>query len=250
MEYADLIITGGDVRTMNPPAPRAEAVAVTGERIAAVGSDADVLALAGPATRHIEAAGGTVIPGIIDAHNHVRLGSNPGAVSLFGARTLGEIRDRISRHLRDHPDLEWIEGEGWNYAAVPDGRPTVAMIDDVCAGKPAWLFSYDVHTVWLNTEGLRRWNVSAARPDLPFGRAEVDRGELTGWVHDFAVMGLTPTGQRALETVLPGYGLDAQYGRLVANLRDAARFGITTIVEPRTAWTMCRCSSEPCPMAS
>ena len=108
------------------------------------------------------------------------------------------------------------------------------MIDDVCAGKPAWLFSYDVHTVWLNSEGLRRWNASPEQPELPFGVAEVDRdGQLTGWVHDFAVMGIHPRGQQALERVLPGYHIDAQYGRLVTNLRDAIRYGITTIVEPQ-----------------
>ena len=56
----------------------------------------------------------------------------------------------------------------------PAGRPTAAMIDDVCAGRPAWLFSYDVHTVWLNSEGLRRWNASPEQPELPFGVAEVD----------------------------------------------------------------------------
>jgi predicted amidohydrolase YtcJ len=109
------------------------------------------------------------------------------------------------------------------------------MIDEVCAGRPAWLFSYDVHTVWLNTEALRRWAVSAAHPELPFGTAELDpvSGQPTGWVHDFATKGIHPRGERALAEVLPGYHPDAQYRRLVGNLRDAARFGITTIVEPQ-----------------
>jgi hypothetical protein len=156
-------------------------------------------------------------------------------VSLAGAAGLEEIRGRISGHLRAHPGIDWIEGEGWNYAAVPGGKPTASMIDEVCAGRPAWLFSYDVHTVWLNTEALRRWAVSAAHPELPFGTAELDpvSGEPTGWVHDFATKGIHPRGERALAQVLPGYHPDAQYRRLVGNLRDAARFGITTIVEPQ-----------------
>ena len=193
---ADLIITGGDVRTMNPAAPRAQAVAIAGNRIIAVGSNAEVSALAGPGTRRIDAGGATVMPGIIDSHNHVRLGANPQAVQLFGAESLEEIRSRIAVHLQAHPDIDWIEGEGWNYQAVPGGRPTAAMIDDVCGGRPAWLFSYDVHTVWLNSEGLRRWGASPEQPVLPFGNAEVDEeGRLTGWVHDFAVMGIHPRGQ-------------------------------------------------------
>ena len=80
MNHADLIITGGDVRTMNPDSPRAQALAIAGDRIIAVGADSEVLALGGSGTQRIDAAGNTVMPGIIDAHNHVRLGANPTAV--------------------------------------------------------------------------------------------------------------------------------------------------------------------------
>jgi len=232
---ADLIITHGSVATMEPGAPRAEAIAIAGDKIVAVGSNTEIAELAGPGTEQISAGWRTVMPGIVDAHNHVRLGSNPAAVPLAGAASLAEIRGRIASHLRAHPEIDWIEGEGWNYAAVPGGRPTAPMIDEVCAGRPAWLFSYDVHTVWLNTEGLRRWGVTAAQHELPFGTAELDpvSRQPTGWVHDFATKGIHPRAERALARVLPGYHPDAQYRRLVANLRDAARFGITTIVEPQ-----------------
>ncbi|MGH3472471.1 MAG: amidohydrolase [Nocardioidaceae bacterium] len=231
----DVIIHQADVRTMDPRNPRAQAVAVTGDRITAVGRDADILGLGGPSTRTVDAAGRSVLPGIVDSHNHVRLGSNPTAVSLFGATSLDDIRARIAAHIRASPDADWIEGEGWNYAAVPEGEPTAAMIDEVCEGRPAWLFSYDVHTVWLNSEGLRRWNAESTGAQVPFGTLETDPVTHlpTGWVHDFAVKGIHPRGQRALEAVLPGYSADAQYHRLVRNLRDAARFGITTIVEPQ-----------------
>ena len=232
--HPDLIIRDGAVRTMDPAAPFAEAVAVTGDRITAVGSNADIAALAGPRTETVSAGGGTVMPGIVDAHNHVRLGANPAAVQLTGATSMEEIRERITAHLAAHPELEWIEGEGWNYTAIPGGTPTAAMIDDVCQGRPAWLFSYDVHTVWLNSEGLRRWSIHRRGDEAPFGRPEYDRdGRPTGFVRDFAVMGIHPIGQRALEAVLPGYSKDAQYRRVVTNLRDAARYGITTIVEPQ-----------------
>src|SRR5215831_18855712 len=220
---------------MEPGAPRAEAVAIAGDKIVAVGGNEEITELAGPGTEQIVAGRCTVMPGIVDAHNHVRFGSNPAAVSLAGAASLAEIRSRIGDHLRAHPGIDWIEGEGWNYAAVPGGEPTASMIDEVCAGRPAWLFSYDVHTVWLNTEALRRWGVSAAHPEVPFGTAELDpvSGQPTGWVHDFATKGIHPRGERALAEVLPGYHRDAQYRRLVRNLRDAAQFGITTIVEPQ-----------------
>jgi predicted amidohydrolase YtcJ len=158
-----------------------------------------------------------------------------GEITAARRHLAAAVRSRIGDHLRAHPGIDWIEGEGWNYAAVPGREPTASMIDEVCAGRPAWLFSYDVHTVWLNTEALRRWGVSAAHPEVPFGTAELDpvSGQPTGWVHDFATKGIHPRGERALAQVLPGYHLDAQYRRLVGNLRDAARFGITTVVEPQ-----------------
>jgi predicted amidohydrolase YtcJ len=232
---ADLIITNGRVRTMEPGASSGEAIAIAGDKIVAVGGNEEITGLAGPRTEQISAGGCTVMPGIVDAHNHVRLGANEAAVSLAGAASLDEVRGRIAGHVRAHPGTGWIEGDGWNYAAIPGGRPTASMIDGVCAGRPAWLFSYDVHTVWLNTEAMRRWGVSASRPELPFGTAELDpvTGQPTGWVHDFATKGIHPRAERALARVLPGYHPDAQYRRLRQNLRDAVRLGITTIVEPQ-----------------
>ena len=77
-----------------------------------------------------------MLPGFIDAHNHVRLGSNPGAVQLFGATSLEEILSRIDAFASAHPDADWVEGEGWNYAAIPGGSPTAAMLEG-CGGGAA-----------------------------------------------------------------------------------------------------------------
>lgn len=229
-----LIIRDGDVRTMSLDAPRAEAVAIEGSKIVAVGSNDEILALAGPTTTQISAEGNTVMPGVVDAHNHLRLGATIPAIHLERAGSLDEIHALIADHLELHPEIEWIEGDGWNYAAIPGGRPTAAMLDNACQGRPAWLFSYDVHTVWLNSEALKRFGVTDANPSVPFGTLELDDASRpTGWVHDFAVKGIHPIGQRLLAEVLPGYHVDAQYQRLVRNLRDAARFGITTAVEPQ-----------------
>ena len=233
--HPDVVIFDGAVWTGSIEDRGIQALAVSGGRITAMGTNAQMRDLVGPGTEVVSAGGNTVMPGIVDAHNHVRLGSNPRAVSLFGATSVDEIRARIAAHVQANPDIDWIEGEGWSYEAVPGGGPRAEMIDDVCDGKPAWLFSYDVHTVWLNSEALRRWRAPEGPGSLPFGRLEVDAesGRPTGWVHDFAVMGIHPRGQQALEAVIPGYGKEAQYERLVRNLRDATRFGITTIVEPQ-----------------
>ncbi|HLB39735.1 MAG TPA: amidohydrolase family protein [Actinomycetota bacterium] len=232
---ASLAIVNAAVHTVDDAVQNAEAVAVAGEQIVAVGSDEAVRSLIGPGTEVIDAGGATVLPGFVDAHNHVRLGSNPGAAQFFGAPSLSDIRDRLDTFADAHPDAAWIEGEGWNYSAIPGGSPTADMLEGAGRNKALFLFSYDVHTVWLNREAMTRLGITRDTVHLPWGTIEMDpgTGEPTGYVHDFAVLGISEEGQRALEPHIPGYAPGAQYERLVRSLDMATAFGITTIVEPQ-----------------
>jgi predicted amidohydrolase YtcJ len=231
---ADLVIRNARVHAVDEAIPRADAVAVGEGTIAWVGAEGDVDAFVGPATEVLDGEGATLLPGFVDAHNHVRLGSNPGAVQLAGATSLEDIRARIAAFLDARPDATWVEGEGWNYAAIPGGAPTAEMLWGATRGLPAFLFSYDVHTVWLNHEAMATLGVTRDADRLPWGTLEKDdTGEPTGFVHDFAVLGLSEEGQRALEGVVPGYAKETQYERLVASLDMAIGYGITTIVEPQ-----------------
>jgi hypothetical protein len=232
---ADLVIRNGRVHTVDDARPRAEAVAVVAGRIAWVGADAGAAAWIGPGTEELDAGGATVLPGFVDAHSHVRLGSDPRAVQLGGATSLAEIRDRIADHVAAHPEASWVEGEGWNYTAIPGGRPTAAMLEGVTGGRPAFLPSYDSHTVWLDREAMARFGIARGVERLPWGSVEADpaTGEPTGWIHDFAVLGISEAGQRALAPHVPGYAPDAAYARMLASLDLAAGYGITTVVEPQ-----------------
>jgi hypothetical protein len=231
---ADLVVLGGAVHTVDDANPRAEAVVVGGDRIAFVGSDDDAREFVGPDTEVLDAAGATVLPGFVDAHNHVRLGSNPGAAQFAGATSLEEIHAQIEAFCAAHPDAGWVEGEGWNYAAIPGGTPTADMLEGVGGGRALFLFSYDVHTVWLNREAMRRLGVTRDADRLPWGTVEKGPdGEPTGYIHDFAVLGISEEGQRALVPHVPGYAPDRQYARMVESLDMATAFGITTIVEPQ-----------------
>ncbi len=136
-------------------------------------------------------------PGFIDAHNHVRLGSDDACVQLAGAGTLDEVHARIRAWHAAHPDAPWIEAEAFDYSAIPGGRmPTAADLDPVTGDVPAFVLSYDVHTAWVNTAGLRRLGIDRDRTDLPFGEAVTDpaTGEPTGFIRDFAVKGSPATG--------------------------------------------------------
>ena len=234
---ADLVVRGGRVCTVSEARPWAEAVAVRGERIAAVGADRDVADLIGPSTEVVDAAGGLVLPGFIDSHNHVRLGT-PDAIDLSGADSLEEIHAILASHVARHPEEVWIEAGRWHYQALPGARMPTAkdLPDDVTSGRPAFLVSYDAHTVWMNRHALERFGIGRGVERVAFGEVDLDSsGEPTGFVRGFAVMGLSRAGLAQLSAVLPGLSPDRQYQRLVRALDMAIGYGITTVVEPQNS---------------
>src|SRR4051794_37999135 len=106
---ADLILHGGQVLTVDRAFSRAEALAVRGDRIVAVGRDADVLALAGPDTRRVALRGRTVLPGLIDAHAHMdREGLRGLWPALAGARSIADVQARVRAVAAAVPPGEWL----------------------------------------------------------------------------------------------------------------------------------------------
>jgi predicted amidohydrolase YtcJ len=236
-DVADLVVRGGRVFTVEDTRPWADAVAIRDGRIVAVGDDDEIVALAGAATRTIDAEGGLVLPGFVDSHNHVRLGT-PDALDLSGATTLERIHEALAAHVAADPSLEWIEAGRWTYGAIPGGRMPTAedLPDGVTGGRPAFLVAYDAHTVWMNRPALERLGIRRGVSRVAFGVVDLDGdGEPTGFVTGFAVMGLSRDGLAALEPVLPGLSKEAQYRRLVRALDLAVSVGITTVVEPQNS---------------
>ncbi|MFD9129794.1 amidohydrolase [Kitasatospora sp. NPDC059571] len=236
---ADLVLHNAHVHTVDDARPRAEALAVRDGRIAWVGDGADWRRFAGPDTEVVDARGRLVMPGFVDSHNHVRLGSDADCVQLAGAGTLDEIGARIAARRRSHPDADWIEGEAFDYSAIPGGRmPTAADLDPYTGDRPAFVLSYDVHTAWLNTAALRRLGIGRDTDRTAYGTVQKDpaTGEPTGFLTDFAVRGLSRDGHRALRAAgVPWADPDRQYRRLAGSLDMAARYGITTVVEPQNS---------------
>ncbi|WP_433253962.1 amidohydrolase [Streptosporangium sp. CA-135522] len=230
----DLLVRNARIHTVDPSLPWAQALAVRDGRITWIGSDTDAPA----AARTIDAGGRLVLPGFVDAHNHVRLGSDQACVQLAGADSLDEIGRRIARWRQANPEAGWIECEAFAYSAIPGGRmPHAADLDPLTEGLPAFVFGYDVHTMWLNTVAMRLLGIDRDHTDLPFGVAETDEsGEPTGFVTEFAVRGLSRDGQRALAGLgVPWASPERGYPRLLDSLDMATAFGITTIVEPQNS---------------
>ncbi|MCU7826978.1 amidohydrolase [Kitasatospora sp. DSM 101779] len=236
---ADLVLYNAHVHTVDDARPRAEAVAVRDGRIAWVGDGDGWRAFAGPDTETVDARGRLVLPGFVDSHNHVRLGSDADCVQLAGAGSIDEIGARIADRLLSHQDAEWIEGEAFDYSAIPGGRmPTAADLDRFTGDRPAFVLSYDVHTAWLNTAALRRLGIDRDTVRTAYGTVQKDpaTGEPTGFLTDFAVRGLSRDGHRALRAAgVPWADPDRQYRRLAGSLDMAARYGITTVVEPQNS---------------
>ncbi|MEX0832398.1 MAG: amidohydrolase [Actinomycetota bacterium] len=233
-----MLIRNARVYTVDPKMPWAEAVAITGDRITWVGRDSDAEEHRGGDSAEIDGGGRLLLPGVVDSHNHVRLGGDPEAVHLAGASTLDEVHIRISAWLDGHPDAEWIECEGLYYEAIPDGRmPEARDLDPVARGLPLIAYTYDAHNAILNTEGLARFGITRETERVPFGMVikDPETDEPTGRIGDFAVMGLERAGEAALAGVLPGYSPDRLYERLVRSLDMAVEFGITTVVEPQNS---------------
>jgi len=234
---ADLVVRGGRVYTVDDALPWAEAVAVRGERILAVGDEAEILELAGPATEVLDADGGLVLPGFVDAHNHVRLGI-PDAVDLSTATDLGQIHRMLRDVVAADPSVTWVEAGRFMYGAIPGGRTPTAddLPEEVTGGRPAFLVSYDAHTVWMNRPAMQRFGISRGVERVAFGKIELDAsGEPTGFVTGFAVMGLSRAGLALMSSELPGLSPDGQYRRLSRALDMAIGYGITTIVEPQNS---------------
>ena len=236
-EIGSYLLRGGVVWQGRGSTLRHQAVFVRDGRIAWLGSDDEAADVVGHADEVIDLDGRLVTPGIVDAHNHVRLGTGSDAVQLGGAVSMPDVLARITDWVARNPAADWVHGEGFDYAALPEARhPTSADLGQVGGGRPVMLLDYSVHAAVLNEAALAAFGIASGSGDVPWGTVERHGdGTPTGYVADFAVKGISDVGQKALQDVSPAYSLEAQYRRVAAGLRMAAEHGITTVVEPQNS---------------
>jgi predicted amidohydrolase YtcJ len=146
------------------------------------------LAVSAGAAEPVDLAGGTLLPGFIDAHAHpVFAGYQLRRCDLSGAEHAADYIEIVATYARDHPDEEWIAGGGWAMAAFPAGIPTRYQLDAVVPDRPVFLPNRDGHGAWVNSRALMLAGIDAHTPDPPDGRIERDAdGEPVGMLQEGA----------------------------------------------------------------
>jgi predicted amidohydrolase YtcJ len=188
-----LVITGVKVWTGEASAGRpADAVAISGEQILAVGAQDDVLELAGPGTQRLHLPSRMVIPGFQDAHVHPPFaGRYRIHLSLHDLDSVGEYREAIAGYAAAHSELPWIYGSGWAAENFTDAAPTRDLLDDIVPDRPVFLLNASIHEAWVNSRALELAGVDARTPDPSDGRFGRDpiTGEPTGALYEGAAYG-------------------------------------------------------------
>lgn len=234
---ADLVIRHASIYTEDPQHPWAQAIAVLADKIEWVGPDDEADRYISNRTKVVDAGGHLVMPGFIDSHLHTRLGSDPDVLNITNANSLQEIQKQVREFSQRRPDLKWIEAEGWNYSAFPDGSlPSAKDLDDLTSGRPAFLVAYDYHTIWMNHVALREFNITAATKQVSFAeQVEHDsQGEPTGIITGFGSTGLSGEAEEELRRHVPSHSAERTAARIKANIAKAVTYGITTVVDPQS----------------
>jgi predicted amidohydrolase YtcJ len=206
----DLALVGA--RVFGYRGGEASAVAIRGDRIAAVGTEPEVRALAGPTTEVIPLPGRMVVPGFQDAHVHpAESGRDRLLCDLSVSDEAAEYRELVAAYARANPDAEWILGSGWAMSAFPGGIPRREDLDAVVPDRPVYLPSRDGHSGWVNSRALELAGITASTTDPERGRIERDpsTGEPVGTLQEEALWMVEdlvpePSGKEREDGILEG----------------------------------------------
>jgi predicted amidohydrolase YtcJ len=234
---ADVIFVHGNVYTgvpANTPfasIERAEAIAVKGDRILAVGKTFDLEKLKGPQTQIVDLGGHFTMPGFNDAHLHLDdAGQTKLSVNLTGVKSLDELRSKVAARVGESRAGEWIVGSGWDETLWPvKVTPTRWDLDEVSAGHPVFLGRIDGHIAVANTRALQLGSINLASRDPQGGHIDRNQtGEPTGILRE--------TAQEAVEAVVPKPTHQQRRQGIELALADLAEHGVTSCQDYSPNW--------------
>ena len=222
---ADTILINAKIYTVNPQKPWAEALAIQGDKIVAVGTTREISAQRKPNTKVIDAKGHLVLPGFTDCHIHFMSGS----MSLLGvnvdeAKTVAQIQKMVKDFAAAHPENRWILGRGWQYpvfgaSALPDKK----FLDEVVPDRPVYLEGFDGHTYWANSKALQAAGITRETPDPPNGKIVRDpkTGEATGALKEAA--------SELVDRAVPKPTREARLQALRQGIHEANKVGLVRV---------------------
>jgi len=221
---ATLVVTNAAVYTVDKQHPVAEAVAVIGDRIVAVGSRAQIDLWRGPQTKVIDAGGKLVLPGFNDAHVHfIQGGAQLDQVQLTDAASPQEFAKRIAAQAKRTPKGEWILGGRWDETKWPKpDLPTKELVDAVTGATPIFVERYDGHEALANSAAMKLAGIDAKTADIPGGVIVRDAsGNPTGIFKDAA--------QELIYKVIPPMSHEQRIRAARRALEHAASLGVTSV---------------------
>jgi predicted amidohydrolase YtcJ len=232
---AQLVLFHGRILTVDPTDSTAQAVAIRDGKIVAIGTDQDILRLAGSATRRINLNGRTATPGLIDSHAHIADGGVEELyhVHLGDARAVAEIVRRVRAGIANLKPGEWLQGDGWDEGKLAERRyPVAADLDAVSPHNPLWLMHTTGHYGVANSLALRLANITAQTPDPVAGTIDRDaRGMPTGVLKEAA--------KNAVLDLIPPPTPEQQRAGIMHSIELLHREGMTAVKDPaidRPVW--------------
>src|ERR1700686_3986148 len=219
---ASLVLVNGKVWTENQAQPTAQAVALDGSKILAVGDNAAGTKPAGPNTRIVDLGVRLLLPGFNDSHVHFLIGGGSLiTVHLGAANSQAEFKERIAQFARTLPKGAWLRNglwdhQRWNPPVLPDHQ----LIDDVSGDHPAFLWRLDGHMALVNAQAMKLAGIDRNTKDVPGGEIERDKdGNPTGILKE-AATGL-------VERILPPLSAEEEDQAMEAAMREAVAHGVT-----------------------
>jgi predicted amidohydrolase YtcJ len=224
----ELILFHGRILTVDSHDSVVEALAVRDGKIVAIGTDREILLLAGPLTRRLDLHGQTATPGLIDSHAHI---ADAGVDELYHVRlsdaaTVADVVQRVEAGIAKLEPGEWLQGAGWDEGKLAERRyVTAADLDRVSPHNPVWLEHTTGHYGVANSAALRLANINTASKDPPAGTIDRDaEGRPTGVLKESAM--------DAVHGLIPPPTPQQRRDGILKSIDDLHREGMTAVKDP------------------